>query len=68
MLTALSVQSRLRSTHEERLDVLIVGDAGSVARALIEPLAQLGLTSKQLADPTDGELIDELRGGVGAVA
>ncbi|HEX3832815.1 MAG TPA: hypothetical protein VHW04_12640 [Solirubrobacteraceae bacterium] len=39
-----------------------------MARALIEPLAQLGLTSKQLADPTDGELIDELRSGVGAVA
>jgi hypothetical protein len=68
MLTALSAQSRLRSMHEERPDVLIVGDAGSVARALIEPLTRLGLTSKQLADPTDGELIDELRGGVGAVA
>jgi hypothetical protein len=68
MLTSLSVQSRPRSTHEERPDVLIVGDAGSVASALIEPLSQLGLTSKQLADPTDGELIDELRGGVGAVA
>ena len=68
MLTALSVQSRLRSIDEERPDVLIVGDAGSVARALVEPLSQLGLTSKQLADPTDGELIDELSGGVGAVA
>jgi Trk K+ transport system NAD-binding subunit len=68
MLTALSVQSRPRSIDEERPDVLIIGDAGSVARALVEPLSQLGLTSKQLADPTDGELIDELRAGVGAVA
>ncbi len=51
-----------------RPDVLIVGDPGSVASALIEPLSQLGLTAKQLADPTDGELIDELRAGVGAVA
>jgi hypothetical protein len=50
------------------LDVLIVGDPGSVASAMIEPLAALGLTSKQLADPTDGELIEELRAGVGAVA
>ena len=68
MLTALSVQLRPRSIHAARPDVLIVGDAGSVARALVEPLSQLGLTSKQLVDPTDGELIDELRGGVGAVA
>jgi TrkA-N domain len=68
MLTPLSVQSRPRSTHEERPDVLIVGDPGSVASALIEPLSKLGLTSKQLPDPTDGELIDELRDGVGAVA
>jgi TrkA-N domain len=56
------------TVDEERPDVLIVGDPGSVASALVEPLAQLGLTSKQLADPTDSELIDELRGGVGAVA
>ena len=48
--------------------MLIVGDPGSVASALIEPLSQLGSTSKQLANPTDSELIDELRAGVGAVA
>jgi hypothetical protein len=53
---------------EERADVLIVGDPGSVASALIEPLSQLGVTSKQLVNPTDGELIEELRAGVGAVA
>lgn len=56
------------TVEKERADVLIVGDPGSVASALIEPLSQLGLTSKQLADPTDGELIEELRAGVGAVA
>jgi Trk K+ transport system NAD-binding subunit len=56
------------SVDEERPDVLIVGDPGSVASALIEPLAQLGLTARQLAGPTDGELIGELRAGVGAVA
>ncbi len=56
------------NVDEERADVLIVGDPGSVASALIEPLSQLGLSSKQLVNPTDGELIDELRAGVGAVA
>ena len=56
------------TVEKERVDVLIVGDPGSVASALVEPLSQLGLTSKQLADPTDGELIEELRAGVGAVA
>jgi hypothetical protein len=56
------------TADEERADVLIVGDPGSVASALVEPLSQLGLTSKQLANPTDSELIDELRAGVGAVA
>ncbi len=56
------------TSDEERPDVLIVGDPGSVASALIEPLAQLGLTSTQLVNPTDGELIEQLRTGVGAVA
>ena len=56
------------TVDEERADVLIVGDPGSVASALIEPLSRLGLTSKQLANPTDGELIEGLRAGVGAVA
>ncbi len=39
-----------------------------MASALIEPLSPLGLTSKQLAGPEDGELIEELRAGAGAVA
>ncbi len=56
------------SIDDERPDVLIVGDPGSVARALIDPLSDLGLRSKQLAQPADGELIEELRAGVGAVA
>lgn len=56
------------TVDEEPADVLIVGDPGSVASALIEPLSQVGLTSKQLADPTDSELIEELRTGVRAVA
>jgi hypothetical protein len=54
--------------QDERPDVLIVGDPGTVASALIEPLLRLGLTAKHLAHPTDGELIEELRAGVGAVA
>jgi hypothetical protein len=35
------------SVQAPRPDVLIVGDPGSVASALIEPLSQLSLTSKQ---------------------
>jgi hypothetical protein len=56
------------TVDDERPDVLIVGDPGSVGSAMIEPLSLLGLTSKQLADPTDGELTEELHAGVGAVA
>jgi Trk K+ transport system NAD-binding subunit len=51
-----------------RPDVLVVGDPGSVARALLERLLRLGLTARQLANPSDKELIDELEAGVGAVA
>jgi len=63
------------TTHDDlpgradgRPDVLIVGDPAYVARALVEPLLRLGLSAKQVVDPTDVELIEELRAGVGAVA
>jgi len=51
-----------------RPEVLIVGDRGSVARAVVERLARIGVRVRQLANPTDLELIDGLRAGVGAVA
>jgi Trk K+ transport system NAD-binding subunit len=53
---------------KERVDVLIVGDPGSIARALAERLLRLGSTVRQLANPSDVELIDALAAGAGAVA
>ncbi|HWI23127.1 MAG TPA: NAD(P)-binding protein [Baekduia sp.] len=48
--------------------VLVVGESGSVASALIGPLSRMGIDAEHLTHPTDLELIAELRHGVDAVA